>query len=350
MPHRIAILTLSFLVLAAGLGPLPCRVGLGVELAPFQRAVGAKAPDGYIPFMASHPLQQPDRRLTRVLFSIHSSGFDAMQYFENAKVAASKVRGGLPETLIIAPQFLDTSAAPPVIPKGLLYWRVSPYRGSAKSAVGPEGRSTSISAFEIMDDWLNELVTSGYLPNLKDIVIVGHSAGGQFVQRYAMVGKFEPAEHIKCRYVVSAPSSYAYPSGERFDPRSNRFVIPDANTLAACPDYNNWGYGLDSPYVYFSDVPADQIAKRYAERFVFYLCGGNDTDPNDDTIGKSSGAMMQGRHRLERMQVFTAYLSQKYGASIARHHSSAVVPGVGHHGFGTMTSASGLKFLFTPIR
>ena len=187
-------------------------------------------------------------------------------------------------------------------------------------------------------------------PQLKNIVLVGHSGGGQFVQRYAMVGKFDPTGRIKCRYVVSAPSSYAYPSGERFDQRTNRFVVPDANTLSACPDYNKWGYGLDSPYVYFSDVDADAIAKRYAERSVFYLCGANDTDPNDNTIGKSCGAMMQGRHRLERMQVFAAYLRQEYGASITRRHGFAVVPGIGHYGLGTMTSASGLKFLFSPIR
>jgi hypothetical protein len=97
-------------------------------------------------------------------------------------------------------------------------------------------------------------------------------------------------------------------------------------------------------------VAAEAIAKRYGERFVFYLCGANDTDPNDATMGKSCGAMMQGRHRLERMQVFAAYVQQKYGASINRRQSFAVVPGVGHHGRGTMTAPAGLKFLFTPLR
>jgi hypothetical protein len=165
-----------------------------------------------------------------------------------------------------------------------------------------------------------------------------------------MVGRFEPPEDIKCRYVVSAPSSYAYPSGERFDPATRQFKVPEASVLAACPDYNKWGYGLESPYAYFSDGDTQATAKRYGERSVFYLCGANDNDPNDDAIGKSCGAMMQGRHRLERMQVFAVYLRYKYGASITRRQSSAVVPGVGHYGRGTMTSPSGLKFLFAPIR
>ena len=34
-------------------------------------------------------------------------------------------------------------------------------------------------------------------------------------------------------------------------------------------------------------------------------------DPNDGSIGKSCGAMFQGRHRLERMQVFAKFMSFK---------------------------------------
>jgi hypothetical protein len=285
-----------------------------------------------------------------LLLSIHSSGFDALLYFENATVAASRVRGALPGTLIVAPQLFEQKAIPGAIPDGLLFWQVSPFRGSSRGAIGPAAKNVRISAFEVMDDWLTSLTDGNLFPKIQDVVLVGHSGGGQFVQRYAMVGRFDPPRGIKCRYVVSAPSSYAYPSGERFNPNTRQFEIPTGDILSSCPDYNNWGYGLDSPYVYFSDVDAETIANRYAERSVFYLCGANDNDPNDATIGKSRGAMMQGRHRLERMQVFAAYLRYKYGASITRRQSFAVVPGVGHYGRGTMTSPSGLKFLFSPIR
>jgi pimeloyl-ACP methyl ester carboxylesterase len=320
-----------------------------LEFAPDRYFVGAKAPQAFVPCKASHSLSEPNRQITRILFSIHSSGFDAVEYYENARTAASKVPGALPKTLIIAPQFFEKPAIPGPIPEGLLYWKVSPFRGSSRGAIGPEEKAIGISAFDVLDQWLESLADQERFPQLRDIVLVGHSGGGQLVQHYAMVGKFEPAGRIKCRYVVSAPSSYAYPSGERYHQPSKRFVVPDAKTLSACPDYNNWGYGLDSPYGYFSDTPADAIAKRYAERWVFYLCGANDNDPNDAAIGKSCGAMMQGRHRLERMQVFDAYLKQKYGEKISRRHRFAVVPKVGHFGRGTMTSESGLAFIFSPI-
>jgi pimeloyl-ACP methyl ester carboxylesterase len=325
-------------------------VVFGREMAPFRHPVGEKAPDAFIPYMVSQPLDQANRKISRLLISIHSSGFDAMQYFQNARTAAAKFPGALPSTLIIAPQFFERPVAPVPIPDGLLYWQVSPFRGSGRGAVGPGEVSVNISAFEVMDRWLEELTESGRFPGLRDIVLVGHSAGGQFVQRYAMVGKFEPPAKIRCRYVVSAPSGYAYATGERFNPSTKQISIPDAAILADCPEYNRWGHGLEEPFAYFADTDFEMIAKRYAKRYVFYLCGENDNDPNCETMGRSCGAMLQGRHRLERMQWFAAYLRHHYGPTISRRHAFAVVPGVGHHGLGTMTSLAGRKFLFAPIR
>jgi hypothetical protein len=320
-----------------------------VELAPQKRDMTINGKEVFIPCIVSESLSDVAPQITRVVFSVHSSGFDAGQYFENAKIAASKVPGALNTTLIVAPQFLEESVLPPSIPDGLLYWRVSPYRGSSKASAGSSGTGIQTSAFDVMDNWLNEIAASKSLPNLKDIVLVGHSAGGQFVQRYAMVGKFLPPAGMNCRFVVSAPSSYAYPSSERYDPRSRTFRLPDAETRALCPDYDNWGYGLKEPYTYFSEASPEEIMKRYGERYVFYLCGARDNDPNDDTIGKSCGAHWQGSHRLDRMQIFHKFLEFKYGKSIKQRHLAAIVPGVPHHGLGTVTSAAGLKFLFSPL-
>ncbi len=320
-----------------------------VQIASSRYEIGAKSPGSFVPYLSSHPLAEPNERITRVLFSIHSSGFDADQYFENARIAASKVPGAIEETLIIAPQLFEQKAIPGTAPPGMLFWRVSPFRGSSQGAVGPEAKQVSISPFDVMDAWLKDVVDSKRYPKLKDIVLVGHSGGGQFVQRYAMVGKYEPSDPVRCRYVVSAPSSYAYPTAERYDPQKKGFIMPDAKQIATCPSYNGWGYGLASPYAYFSDLSAEEIAKRYATRDVFYLCGANDRDPNDDTIGTSCGAMTQGRHRLERMQIFAKLLEHAYGPSIKNRHRFAVVNGVGHWGQGTMTSSSGLKALFGPL-
>ena len=320
-----------------------------VEIAPSRYLFGTRVPNAHLPFVANHSPTESSRTITRLVLSIHSSSFDAIQYFENARAAAT-AQGVMAETLIIAPQFFEQTAIPCEIPNGMLFWRVSPFRGSSRGAVGPDVRAVRISAFDVIDHWLSTLTHRRLFPKLKNIVLVGHSGGGQLVQRYAMVGKFEPNPKIKIRFVVSAPSSYAYPSAERLDQSKNRFLVPDASTVAQCPKYNDWGYGLNSPYGYFERIRPEVIASRYPKRNVFYLCGSKDSDPNDAAIGKSCGAMLQGRHRLERMQVFSAFLESKYGPSIRKSHKFSIVPGMGHYGKGTMNSKQGLAALFSPIR
>ena len=336
-------------IFASVLFLLPESLAAQVKIPPSRHAVGKKAPNAYVPYVSSHPLSEPSPKITRILFSIHSSGFDAFQYFENARAAASKVKGALPETLIVAPNLFEQKAIPGKIPENMLFWRVSPFRGSSRGGIGPEIKKVSISAFEVIDDWLTQLTDPKLFPNLKNIVVVGHSGGGQFVQRYAMVGKFTPKRKLQIRFVVSAPSSYAYSSGQRYNSRTKRFANPRDSIIKKCPRYNNWGYGLSAPYAYFSKVDPDLIVKRYAKRKVFYLCGSKDNNPNDASIGKSCGAMMQGRHRLERMQVFAAFLRSYYGKTIKENHRFSVIRGVGHYGKGTMTSKEGLTALFGPI-
>jgi hypothetical protein len=333
-------LVLAFLVSASAHAEL--------KIAPLKYPVNAKTPGAWIPFASSHlPSKRRNTTIKRVLVSVHSSGFDALQYYENARIAASKVPGALDETLIIAPQFFQKKVVPGRIPKGLLYWTVSPYRGSSRGAIGPEESKLSISAYGVLDDMLARLTDKKVFPELKDVVLVGHSAGGQLVQRYALVGKFEPPSGINCRFVVCAPSSFAYPTPERLAPGTrNEFVVPDAKVIASAPRYNNWGYGLAKPYGYFKGFDREATIKRYGLRNVYYLCGQRDTNVDDGSTSKSPGAMLQGSHRRDRTETFYAYLLHTYGDEIAQRHKMAITPRVGHYGRGNMTSKAGLRFLF----
>ena len=51
--------------------------------------------------------------------------------------------------------------------------------------------------------------------NLRAIALTGHSAGGQYVTRYGMSNKRHESLGVPVTYVVSNPSSYAWPSDER---------------------------------------------------------------------------------------------------------------------------------------
>ena len=76
------------------------------------------------------------------------------------------------------------------------------------------------------------------------VVIIGNSAGGQYVNRYATVGRGPDAlaEHgIPVRFVIANPSTYLYFDQER------PVAVPDRAHV------NRWRYGFD-------DAPPMSIA------------------------------------------------------------------------------------------
>lgn len=67
----------------------------------------------------------------------------------------------------------------------------------------------------MLDRLIEALVVPGRYLSLKEITIAGHSAGGQFVQRYAAGTTIEQrpsvsARSLAFRYVAANPSSYLY--------------------------------------------------------------------------------------------------------------------------------------------
>lgn len=322
----------------------------GAKIAPQKYLIGPKHPGAWLPCKGSHPLDQRNTEITRIFFSIHSSGFDAIQYYGNAEAAVAKVSGAGKETVIVAPQFFEKKHIKEKIPAGMVHWKVSPYRGSSLALNGPAAKGVRLSAFDVLDQWLQQMADKKLYPNLKDVVLVGHSAGGQLVQRYALVGKFQPPEGVDVRYVVCAPSSFAYPTAERWVPgTSYRFAIPSQKVREWAPAYNKWGYGMEDPYSYIRGRDLKKLLKDYARKHVFYICGERDKDPNNSSLSKTNAAMLQGRQRLERMTIFYKYLQHTYGQSITKSQSFAVAAGVAHYGKGNMTSEPGLRFLFAPI-
>ena len=63
---------------------------------------------------------------------------------------------------------------------------------------------------------LATLADRARFPNLTTVVLIGHSGGGQLLNRYAIVGKSATTlAGIHVRYVIANPSSYFYFSDDR---------------------------------------------------------------------------------------------------------------------------------------
>jgi pimeloyl-ACP methyl ester carboxylesterase len=269
-------------------------------------------------------------------------------YDRNAADYARTVAGFAPaaDTLVVAPQFLAVEdVRQHQLPDTLLRWQRDAWSGGFPA----DGPAPS-SPFDALDAVLAKLADRTVLPDLATVVLAGFSAGGQLVQRYAIVGKGELAFgaarlQLRLKFLVGSPSSYAYFTDQRGLAEGS--LEPFAGA-AACPNFNRWKYGFAGelpPYV-ASVVPLGLagIERRYAERDVAYLVGGGDDDPDARYLDKSCAAEAQGATRLARMRAYVAMLKIREGKALA--HRMWIVGGAAHNTARVFGSPCGRAVLF----
>ena len=313
------VLSLLLVVILLGGAARDPVLALGDQRLP----VGA----GMIPIFATRDLARPAAGMTRAIVVVHGLDRDADRYFA-AAVAARKAAGA-ENALMIAPQFLaDEDVAAHHLPDSMLRWGRDNWAGG-EAAHGP----VALSAFDALDAVLARLADRSLFPDLKTVVVAGHSAGGQVVQRYAVAGNGDAAltrAGIAVRYVVANPSSYLYFSADR--PR------PDAD----CSGFNAWKYGFAAGVPPYVTTDAATLERRYAARDVVYLLGTADTNPNHSVLDKSCAAETQGAYRYIRGHDYVGYLRARDG----KVHHVHDVPGVAHDGPRMLDSACGRAALF----
>lgn len=272
---------------------------------------------GVLPCHASLRLDLPDPDFERLLVVVHGALRDSDRYFEHAW-AAAKDDGS--STLVVAPQFLANVDLGPhtTAPHNTLYWDVEGWKGGER-ALGP----VPISSFTAMDCLLRQLTEPGWRRDGKKptVVIIGNSAGGQYVNRYAAVGRAPDElarEGISVRFIIANPSTYLY-----FD-RERPVAVPDGTSI------NRWRYGFDFPPDYVDVTPQGSL-RRYLERDVTMVLGSEDRDGAALLLEISAAAMAQGANRLERGIYYGQHIRRlARAAGLAARHRTIKLAGVGH--------------------
>jgi pimeloyl-ACP methyl ester carboxylesterase len=291
---------------------------------------------------ASEPLaisldwSKPQPHIGRAVIVFHGVGRDVAGYYGSLQEAAEQAGSAARDSILIAPQFLDEDdIRANRLPADVLRWRGDAWEGGAP-AIAPFG----ISSYDVVDALLARLADRSLFPDLKTVVLIGHSGGGQLVQRYAVVGKAAAAlssAGIHLRYVIANPSSYLYFSDER----------PAQFRGASCRDFNHWKYGPIDPPAYVRLDAATTWSQReasYAQRDVIYLLGDADIDPHQKDLDTSCGAQAQGRTRFVRGQAYFAYLRARHPSGWSQR--MWFVPGVAHSGRKMITSTCGVNAIF----
>jgi pimeloyl-ACP methyl ester carboxylesterase len=284
----------------------------------------------------SFPLEQRNEAVTRALVMIHGQGRDADGYFRTA-LAAAFLAGRLEDTIVVSPRFAssdgscrDTLAADEV------NWACArqSWRSGAFAVSHPK-----LASYDLLDELLRRLSRKDVFPSLRSIVVAGHSAGGQYVSRYAMASTAHEGLGVPVTYVVSNPSSYGYPDANR--PKESLAEFGPFEEGRNCTTYDNWPYGLKDRVGYAAKLGDEQLRAQLVSRPVVYLLGELDTTPLAG-FDASCPAMAQGPNRLERGRAFAKYVTERYGA----RHQVKTVPLCGHSARCMFTAEAGLPALF----
>ncbi|MFN4283322.1 MAG: alpha/beta hydrolase [Alphaproteobacteria bacterium] len=289
---------------------------------------------------ASAPLRAPHPEIKRALVVIHGTDANVRNYF-GVGLRAAADSGKAAETLVVAPLFHEQNDRAGMDRTKLIWDNNSNWRAGDLSTTAFNPR---VSSFAVMDELIAPFADRALYPNLAKIVIAGHSAGGQYAQRYAVARRDVPGMP-PVSYVVANPSSVVYLDARR--PVSGRAPAYKAADFAVPPPSNcktnAYNYGLDQPNAYVKRDDAKTQIERYRARRVTYLAGDADTDPNAPNLSQHCAAKAQGPTRFARLTAFAAFMDAFYAP---HHHKLAIVPGVGHQLSRMFLSPQGMAALF----
>ena len=307
---------------------------------------------------------------TQALMMVHGTDRNADQYLCWALQALAAAGRSAEDTVVIAPFFAD---ADDKVADGIIYWDLNLgwKEGNQSTAKLPR----SFSSFEVMDAIVAALSDPALYPKMQRIVIAGHSAGGQFVSRYALFGASSRSLVPQLSFVPANPSSQPYLDASRPNNLQQGgsclplsycdnatipqfpfvFSVPPPPAAANCSSYDSWLYGLHALNPYTRNVTAAAAIQLLHQRLkvgmVRVLLGGADVCnekfcPSCDSHDIDSGceASLMGNCRLQRGWAYYRHLQQFYGD--AQLPPPVTVPGVGHDACSMFTSPQGLLALF----
>ena len=306
--------------------PTPCLTATPACVSRVEVAGGV-----FLQVYRTHDLEAGDSDVTQAVIVVHGTNRNADNYYESMLIATDRA-GQQDRTVVVAPRFQIEGDRPAA---DEAFWTNGGWkRGHLSRSEGPSPRVSSYTALDRIVEILGDATRFSALTR---IVVTGHSAGGQVAHRYAATSRVEQAlSGIDVRYVVANPSTYLYVLPQRWT--GEAWELPDTG---ACPDYDEWHYGLEDRNTYASALEADSIRAQLFRRDVVILLG--DADRGSASLDQSCGANLQGPHRYQRGLTLVDFMDE---LQPSHGHTRQIVPGVGHSSRSMFASAQGRGVLF----
>ena len=358
--HRMRrpVLLLSLVVLAPPAAPVQAQPAAALCTTPTaacEQWVTLGGGPARSKVYASYPLGTANPGIRRALIMVHGTNRNADRYFSSA-LAAAFLAGALQDTIVIAPRVASAAGnCKDALAEHEVSWSCT---GDSWRSGGTAASHPALTSFDFVDELLRTLTKKATFPNLRAIVVAGHSAGGQFVTRYQMANKVHDSLGVRVTYVVANPSSYSWPDATRplpagdavADKAKDGWDTEQPHTTfqygpfdaAKAPGFNTWPFGLaERKGGYTVGISDEQLKKNLVARPVTFLLGQVDTLPLGG-FDASASAMAQGPTRRARGEAFVKYVNETMGAK----HPILIVSECGHNDRCVYTTPEVLPVIF----
>ncbi|QIW97506.1 hypothetical protein AMS68_003024 [Peltaster fructicola] len=291
-----------------------------------------------------------ESKIQRAIIVIHGLNRDPGTYESNALSALYQITNpdiSFDTVAVIAPYFPNGDDKNVGYPwnagaaAGLgSYTNALVWPGSQWSAGGnaqyPNAQKGTISSYYVLDTLIKYFDDKTLFPNVKQIVVAGHSLGAQTVQRYAAIGK-QLNTKSPISYWVANPNSYVWMNTTRpFD-------------TSSCPTYDTYREGYTNfttyPMTYATDLVAQgraAILSNFNSKAVAYARGL--LDLGDDS--SSCAPFTTGGNRNERFFNFIKTFPPSCTNPSGTNCDTIDLINVGHDSGQMMASPAGQARLF----
>jgi pimeloyl-ACP methyl ester carboxylesterase len=288
----------------------------------------------------TYSLDARNDAIRRAMIMVHGTNRNADHYFSTA-TAAAFLAGAVADTVVISPRIASAAGnCRDTLDTNEVSWSCT---GDSWRSGGNAASHPDLTSFDFVDQILRKLANKSVFPNLKAIVVAGHSAGGQFVARYQMANRIHETLGVPVTYVVANPSSYAWPDATRPLPADDAapenakgaWSTEDVHTkfsygafdATSCANYDRWPAGLENRITgYTAKTSDEQLKKQLVSRPTTFLFGQVDVLPLGG-FDSSCPAMAQGATRRARGEAYVKYINEHFGAK----HAVQIVSECGHN-------------------
>lgn len=285
-----------------------------------KQAFTVKTPygDRWIPVAGSHDLEEVNHGVEQVVVGVHGMGRNVYPQMIGDRLNDGSFKAALAianwadsETAVHAPQMLSNADDPAgqLYKAGAVISHTEGWKGGFPSLMWIDGRfymdPQCINSFGVMDQFLGHL--RKIYPNLKRVVIYGHSAGAQFAQAYLAFGGAHEVLGRDVRLVMGVANSSSYTILNKDRGKSiaeavafaRRFDLPIEDSRRARDAVFEWPRGTVIPPGASEFVPHRRRKRKQAELLLlgtelYVIAGKGDMDPRARGVRNDLGSLSLG--------------------------------------------------------